>query len=169
MPFWPEAGHGKAIISTRNQSLAYEPATSGLEITPWDEKAASEFLLSLLKHNIGGDIQTGGDSVTELSKKLEGHALGISHMAGLISQRSWSVVQFMEMYLKDPKRAHGNESELQAIWNFSFSTLKKDSQTFLGIASFLASDNISQLLFEFEEDSDLPETLKFCIDKLRYD
>ncbi|TEY42388.1 hypothetical protein BOTCAL_0391g00040 [Botryotinia calthae] len=33
MPYWPEASHGKAIITTRNHSLAYEPATSGLEIT----------------------------------------------------------------------------------------------------------------------------------------
>jgi hypothetical protein len=123
MPYWPEASHGKAIITTRNSSLAYDLATSGLEITSWDTKTGSEFLLFLLKRNIGCDIQAEGDSASELSKKLSGHALGISHMAGLIHRRSWSVTEFMRIYLKNPRRAH--ESELQAVWDFSFATLEK--------------------------------------------
>lgn len=52
MPYWPEESHGKAIITTRNHSLAYKPATSGLEISSWDEKTGSEFLLFLLKRSI---------------------------------------------------------------------------------------------------------------------
>ncbi|KAF2811394.1 uncharacterized protein BDZ99DRAFT_507903 [Mytilinidion resinicola] len=158
--------HGKAIITTRNHSLAYEPATSGLEITSWDAKTGSEFLLFLLKRNIGSDIQAEGDSATELSKKLSGHALGISHMAGLIHRRSWSIAEFMRIYLKNPKRAH--QTELQAVWDFSFATLEKDSRTFLGIASFLVSENIPQLLFEIEEDNDLPEDLAFCVDEFSF-
>ena len=166
MPYWPEASHGKAIITTRNHSLAYEPATSGLEIASWDTKTGSEFLLFLLKRDIGSDIQAEGDSATELSRKLSGHALAISHMAGLIHRRSWSITEFMRAYLKNPKRAH--QSELQALWDFSFATLEKDSRTLLGIASFLVSENIPQLIFEFEEDSDLPEDLEFCTDEFRY-
>jgi hypothetical protein len=160
-PYWPEASHGKAIITTRNHSLAYEPATSGLEITSWDANTGSA------KSDIGSDIQAEGDSASELSKKLSGHASGIAHMAGLIDRRSWSIAEFMRIYLKNPRRAH--ESELQALWDFSFATLEKDSRTFLGIASFLVSENIPQLLFEFEEGSDLPEDLEFCTDQFRYD
>lgn len=167
MPYWPEASHGKAIITTRNHSLAYEPATSGLEITSWDAKMGSEFLLFLLKRNIGSDIQVEGDSAIELSQKLSGHALAISHMAGLIHRRSWSIAEFMQIYLKNPKRAH--QSELQAVWDLSFATLGKDSRVFLGIASFLVSEKIPQLLFDLAEDSDLPEDLEFCTDEFRYE
>ncbi|KAE8313083.1 hypothetical protein BDV41DRAFT_577036 [Aspergillus transmontanensis] len=41
--------------------------------------------------------------------------------------------------------------------------------TFLGIASFLISENIPQLLFDLEKDKDcdLPEDLQFCFDELR--
>lgn len=166
MPYWPEASHGKAIITTRNHSLVYDPATYGLEITSWDAQTGSEFLLFLLKGNIGSDIHAEGDSAIELSRKLGGHALALSHMAGLIHRRSWSIAEFMRIYSKNPRRAH--QSELQAVWDLSFATLGQDSRVFLGVASFLVSENIPQLLFDVGGDSDLPEDLAFCTDEFRY-
>lgn len=166
MPYWPEASHGKAIITTRNHTLVYKFATSGLEITSWDAKTGSDFLLFLLKDNIGRDIQAEGVSAAELAEKLSGHALGISHMAGLIQRRSWSITEFMRIYLKDPRRLH--KTELQAVWDVSFGTLEKDSRVFLGVASFLVSDNIAQELFEITEDDNLPEDLEFFTDDIGY-
>ncbi|PNP51317.1 hypothetical protein THARTR1_08074 [Trichoderma harzianum] len=66
-PYWPERSHGKAIITTRNHNLVYKFATSGLEITSWDAKTGSEFLLFLLKDNIGRDIQSEELSAIELA------------------------------------------------------------------------------------------------------
>lgn len=166
MPYWPEASHGKAIITTRNHSLAYKFATSGLEIASWDPKTGSEFLLFLLKDNVGRDIQAESVSAVELAEKLSGHALGISHMAGLIQRRSWSITEFMRIYLKDPSRLH--KTELQAVWDVSFDTLAKDGRIFLGIASFLVSDNMAQELFEITQDDNLPGILDFCTNDLRY-
>ncbi|CAG9956535.1 unnamed protein product, partial [Clonostachys rosea f. rosea IK726] len=52
-PYWPRAtNQGRAIITTRNHSLAYEPAHSGIEITSWDVNRGAEFLLFLLKKSI---------------------------------------------------------------------------------------------------------------------
>lgn len=84
MPYWPEASHGKAIITTCNHTLVYKFATSGLEITSLDAKIGSQFLLFLLRDNIGRDIQAERVSAAELAEKLIGHALSISHMADLI-------------------------------------------------------------------------------------
>ncbi|KAF1738933.1 hypothetical protein CRV24_000862 [Beauveria bassiana] len=165
MPFWPEASHGRAIITTRNHALAYEPASSGIQILSWDEREGSEFLLFLLKGNIGRDIEAEGLSACEISKRLSGHALAISNTAGLIQRRSWSISEYMRIYLNNPKRAH--QTELQALWDFSFSTLDKNSRRFLGIASFLASDNIPQVLFEFKHDGDYPKGLEFCTNEFR--
>lgn len=166
MPYWPEASHGKAIITTRNHTLVYKFATSGVEITSWDPKTGSDFLLFLLKDNIGRDIQAEGVSAAELAERLSGHALGLSHMAGLIQRRSWSITEFMRIYLKNPRRLH--KTELQAVWDVSFDTLKKDSRVFLGVASFLMSDNMPQELFEIIGDENLPEDLEFCIDDFGY-
>ncbi|KAI0412494.1 hypothetical protein F5X98DRAFT_367241 [Xylaria grammica] len=143
------ASHGKAIITTRNHNLVYKFATSGLEITSWDAQTGSEFLLSLLKSNIGRDIQQEGISAVQLAEKLSGHALGISHMAGLIQRRSFSITEFMRIYLEDPRRLHG--SELQAVWDVSFDT-------------FLVSDSVEQELFENMRGKNTPEELEFCND-----
>lgn len=165
-PYWPERSHGKAIITTRNHNLVYKFATSGLEITSWDAKTGSQFLLFLLKDNIGRDIQSEGLSAIELAEKLSGHALGISHMAGLIQRRSWSITEFMRIYLKDPRKLH--KSELQAVWDVSFGTLERDSRVFLGVASFLVPDNMAQELFENRQGHDLPDDLEFFLDELEY-
>jgi hypothetical protein len=166
MPYWPEASHGKAIITTRNHNLVYKFATSGLEISSWDVQTGSDFLLFLLKNNVGHDIQEEGSSAAELAEKLSGHALGLSHMAGLIQRRSWSITEFMRVYLKDPRRLH--KTELQAVWEVSFDTLEKHSRTVLGIASYLVADDIAQDLFESPDKDQLPLDLQFCTDELRY-
>ncbi|PKK40991.1 hypothetical protein CI102_14883 [Trichoderma harzianum] len=155
-PYWPKSSHGTAIITTRNHNLVHKFATSGLEITSWDVKTGSEFLLFLLKDNIGRDIQSERLSAVELAEKLGGHALGISHMAGLIQRRSWTIAEFMRIYLKDPKRLH--KSELQAVWDSSF----------LGIASFLVPDNMAQELFENRQGHDLTDDLEFFLDELEF-
>lgn len=166
MPYWPEASHGNVIITTRNHNLVYKFASSGLEITSWNVEKGSEFLLFLLKDSINRDIQGEGTSASELAEKLSGHALGISHMAGLIQRRSWSITEFMKIYLKYPERLH--KSELEAVWNVSFATLDNNSQVFLGVTSFLVPDNIAQELFEFTKDDDITEDLEFCMDSFRY-
>ncbi|KAL6832199.1 P-loop containing nucleoside triphosphate hydrolase protein [Trichoderma camerunense] len=165
-PYWPESRHGTAIITTRNHNLMHKFATSGLEITSWDAKTGSEFLLFLLKDNIDRDIQSERLSAVELAEKLGGHALGISHMAGLIQRRSCTIAEFMRIYLEDPKRLH--KSELQAVWDELFGTLERNSQAFLGVASFLVPDNTAQDLFENRQGHDLPDDLEFFLDDSKF-
>ncbi|KAI0446179.1 hypothetical protein F4803DRAFT_504786 [Xylaria telfairii] len=86
---WAKKGH--VIITTRNSPIAFHQAISvAIEITSWDVKLGSEFLMFLLESEIGKDLETEGVSAQELSRRLSGHALGISHMAGLIHRRSCS-------------------------------------------------------------------------------
>jgi hypothetical protein len=168
MPYWPLSSHGKAIITSRNHSLALRPASSGIEVTSWDAKTGSDFLLHLLKQDIGKDLEAEKSSAYKLSQRLSGHALGISHMAGLIHSRSWSITEFMSIYLKNPRRAH--TTELIAIWDFSFKRLQIDhpqSLKLLGVVSFLVPDNIPQALFMsgFDDETDAVIGFEFCSDE----
>ncbi|KAJ6010017.1 hypothetical protein N7522_005033 [Penicillium canescens] len=164
-PYWPSSSRGHAMITTRNPSLAFAHTSSSIEVTSWDHQTGSEFLLFLLRRNIGNDINTEGLSAFELSKRLSGHALGLAHMAGLIHRRSWSIAEFMSIYIKNPRRVHN--SELQALWEFSFHSLEPDARQFLGVLAFLMPDDIPQTLFEIDEDN-LPEHLKFCSDDFSF-
>lgn len=166
---WPSANRGHALITTRNHYFAFEPADGGLEITTWDDETGSRFLLHLLSTDIGTRLKE--DEVTsahELSQRLSGHALAISHMAGMIHKRSLSIVEFMKIYNRYPDKMHGisGNRSINALWDFSFKSLDAQSSAILGVLSFVNPDSIPQALFEPPSASDLPESLRFCSDPL---
>ncbi|KAK8013187.1 NB-ARC and TPR domain protein [Apiospora marii] len=158
------SGHGRAIITTRDRSLAFEPASFGLEVSSWDGQKGSEFLIFLLKRSIGRDTEAEENSALVLSQRLSGHALAIQHMAALIHDGEFSIQEFMNMYLKDPRRAHAS-NELTALWDFSFQALDKESFALLGVIAILMPDGIPQQLFEHQNGRRLPEGLEFCADE----
>lgn len=158
---------GHALITTRNHLLAFEPATDGLEITSWDAQTGSQFLLYLLKKSIGEDLKAETTSALALSERLSGHALAISHMAGMIFEGNMSVQEFLVMYMKNPGRTHARD-ELAALWDLSFRSLRPQSQALLGVLAFLMPDLIPLELFEGTDDDDVvlfPDGLAFCSDE----
>lgn len=79
---WRSATRGKVLITTRKSSFTFHLASGGLKITTWNADTGSKFFLHL---EIGEQLTTEeSSSASVLSKKLSGHALAISQMAGLI-------------------------------------------------------------------------------------
>lgn len=168
LPYWPAASHGQALITTRNRSLAFEPAGKGLEISSWDANTGAKFLIHLLSTNVGEEIRSA-DSAYELSKKLSGHALAISHMAGLIHRQDLSIEEFMKVYT-DNHGVSDNASinaAINAIWELSFRSLDDENSALLGVMCFLEPDKIPQDLFEPANAKGLPGSLSFCNDHSR--
>lgn len=171
LSYWPAASRGQAIITTRNHQFAFRPAEGGLEIKSWDTQTGSQFLLHLLSTDIGAELAAEDiKSANQLSEKLSGHALAISHMAGLIHRRSWSIAEFVELYKRQPQKMHGvsGNSSINALWHISFSSLDSQSRAILGVLSFTAPESIPQSLFEVENGTSLPESLRFCTNSLRW-
>lgn len=169
LSYWPVASRGRAIITSRNNKFAFEPAEGGIEIHSWDSETGSQFLLHLLSTDIGDELSIADiRSADQLAEKLSGHALALSHMAGLIHRRSWSISEFMEIYKKQPQKMHGisGNTSINALWDISFNSLDLKSREILGVLSFTAPEAIPQSLFEAEDETGLPEPLKFCTDNL---
>ena len=169
LKYWPAASRGQALITTRNHSFAFEPADGGLEIKTWDAETGSRFLLHLLSTDIS--VQLTDDeakSAHELSQKLSGHALAISHMAGLIHRRAWSIAEFVEIYNQRPGKMYGisGNSSINALWDVAFKSLDPQSCAILGVLCFVAPDSVPQALFEPESAASLPKSLAFCSDRL---
>ncbi|KAF1844988.1 Tetratricopeptide-like helical [Cucurbitaria berberidis CBS 394.84] len=163
---WPVAACGQAIITTRNVSFAYAIADSGLELATWDADTGARFLLHLLSDQPKDETFLA----RELSSKLGGHALAISHTAGLIHQRALTIEEFLNMYDKRPTLMHRKQGDnpFSTLWDISFSSLSLQSHNILGVLCFLASDHIPQSLFELELAVDLPENLQFCADDFEF-
>ncbi|PVH86783.1 NB-ARC and TPR domain protein [Cadophora sp. DSE1049] len=169
--FWPLASRGQALITTRNPSLAFELADRMMEHTSWDNQTGLSFLLHLLSTDITSDLKEDVlTSAQQLSQKLSGHALAISAMAGLIHSRALSIAEFMNFYDQAPSHLHGisGNRSINALWSISFKSLNPQSHTILGVMAFVEPDSIPQALFEFESPDDVPESLRFCSDRLSF-
>ncbi|KAM0335642.1 hypothetical protein ACHAQA_000691 [Verticillium albo-atrum] len=168
---WPSASRGRALITTRNRRFAFNPADAGLEITTWDVDTGSKFLIHLLSTDISAQL-TNDDakSALELSEKLSGHALAISHMAGLIHRRQWSIQECMEIYNQQSGKMQGfvSNDAINSLWEYAFQSLECRSRAILGVLSFLSPDSIPQSLFAPDDAKSLPLSLEFCTDPLRY-
>ena len=170
LPYWPAASRGQALITTRSPSFAFGLADGGLEVKTWDVETGCKFLLHLLSTDIGTEIAAGeAKSAVELSHKLSGHALAISHMAGLIHERAWSISEFVEIYNQQPQTIHGisGNSSIDTLWDLSFRSLGQKSSAILGVLCFFAPDSVPQAIFESGHDVELPQCLQFCAERLK--
>ncbi|KAK1720838.1 Tetratricopeptide-like helical [Colletotrichum lupini] len=164
---WPLPGsQGLALITTRNHSLAFDPASGGLEVPSWNTENSTKFLLHLLSGHISADLLANeAKSAYSLSERLSGHALAISNMSGLIQRRSWSISQLLDNYGSNLNFKDG----LEAVWKVSFQNLKPDSAALLAAFSYCAPDSIPHSLFELEEAEDLPDSLLWFLDVDRFE
>ncbi|KAH8714838.1 P-loop containing nucleoside triphosphate hydrolase protein [Phaeosphaeriaceae sp. PMI808] len=106
---WPSStARGHALITTRNTALAYEPAEAGIEVSSWDTRTGSQFLLHLLSGHISAELLASqSQSALELSERLSGHALALAKMGGVIHRRSWTIRELVEVYDRQPDFKNG--------------------------------------------------------------
>ncbi|KAK8130629.1 hypothetical protein PG999_003009 [Apiospora kogelbergensis] len=160
-PYWPRpTKQGRAIITTRNHALGLDPAESSLEVPSWDPETGADCLIFLLKKRIGQDLESENISARDLSKRLSGHALAISQMAGLIYEGEYSIKEFTSMYLQSPHSVHAMDA-LADLWKYAFESLDKNSFSLLGIISFLQPDGIPPEIYKPSHKVDLPQHLGF--------
>ena len=149
------------MITTRNTALAYEPAETGIEVSPWDTNTGSKFLLHLLSGHISAEILANqSQSALELSERLSGHALALAKMGGVIHRRSWTIQQLVEVYDRQPDFKNG----IGPVWQVSFQNLSPYSSSLLSIFSFCSPDSIPQSLLEPGNLWNLPESLQWFTD-----
>lgn len=165
------AKQGCALITTRNHSLVYEPAETGIEVLPFDQESGSRFILHLLSLDIAKDVSDSEvKSASGLSERLSGHALAIAQMAALIHRRSWTIEEFLSIYDRNTRKMLGmsGRNSLDAVWKLSFESLDLKGAALLGVLSYIGPDSIPQALFEAFDSSSWPKALRFCSDEFTY-
>ena len=171
LQYWPLASRGSVIATTRDHTLAFEPAQSGIEIESFETQTGSAFLLHLLSTDTIQELSSKEvESANDLSRKLSDHAPAISQMAGLVRRRSWSIEEFMIIYEQNAQSLHKfskSSNSLDTVWQLSFQSLDIPTSTLLGILAFLVPDSIPQSLFEIGATK-LSKALKFYADRLEY-
>ena len=172
--YWPVGNAGAILITTRHRALAFQPASTGAEIPPFSDDEGSKFLFHLISNPQADKKER--DSALALSKRLGGHALGITQMAALIYSRGWSCEKFINIYDKQPRRTHrmkdqtwmhgGYHHSLDTVWLLSFESLSPDATLLLGILSMLSPDSIPLSIFEIGNNEDILPQLDFVKDEI---
>ncbi|KAI0872529.1 hypothetical protein GGS24DRAFT_467087 [Hypoxylon argillaceum] len=163
LEYWPVASRGRILITTRSHSFAFRPADIGIEVPPFETAAGSSFLLHLLSLDIADNLSASETkSAFDLSQRLDGHALAIAQMAGLIYRRKWSIEEFIAIYDANTRRMHGEAkgNSLDTVWYLSFKSLDVECSAFLGVLSLISPDSIPIALFEPTNTTDLPRSLR---------
>jgi hypothetical protein len=164
-PYWPKATKGSAIITTWNLAAFFNSVSFDLEVTPWTVEDGREFLFFLLKNQgINMDLTSEKEAALSLSARLDGHALSILQIAGLINNSGSSIHDFLNIYLENVTRINGSD-DFAKLRNKAFEKLDTESRSLLGVMSFLMPDTIPQELFEKGVEHECPDGLKFCSEK----
>jgi hypothetical protein len=163
---------GSAIITSRSHALAGPPATAWEQIETFDSGDSYSLFKSLVKswndHSPDEVL-----AAHELLQELDGLALAIQQIAGLINIQESSIVDFLALYKRESAALHSHRApgdeifsphSLDTVWSLSFDYFAKSPSTlnFLGVLSVLSPDSIAQELFLPDKTVELTPQLTFC-------
>jgi hypothetical protein len=152
------------LITSRDFNAAYNPASSGLHIQPFDDKTGSEALL----HRIGLDknSESNKKEAAAITRALGGLPLALTQIGGFISQRRIPLRDFLPLYERnaakiDSRKTGINDYEhtLSTVWAMSLANLSGPASHLQMLLAFFDPDSIHEVVLiegsKLLEDPDL--------------
>jgi NB-ARC domain len=171
--FWPSGRSGSVLITSRNNILAFNPASSGIEVPVFSEVEGTAFLQTILERGSYTEEET--ISAKELSRALDGLPLALNLMGAHIRARNRKIGQFLIQYQNHSSDLHRSSTSvsrniyyshsINTVWETSFGPLDFDSTTLMAVLSFLDPEQIPQELFTPKSTENLAAELNFCQDE----
>ncbi|KAJ8131732.1 hypothetical protein O1611_g1895 [Lasiodiplodia mahajangana] len=165
---WPVSSHGSIIVTTRN-AIITPPIDYGIVLHGFSDDDTIHFLE---KFGLHGEWTMA----KEISSALDWLPLAISQMAALMKARSYLTKDFADIYKEYGHRLHGErtpgwkylgyEHAIDSVWEASFKSLGKDAHAWLGVSSFMGSDDLIERGQQIKSSKKLPEVLRFLEDRL---
>lgn len=163
------------LVTARADIVTYDPAAGGRLMTPFTEQEGAEFLEEMLGRGHYTTSET--QSARQLSLQLGGLPLALNLMGTQIKRRGRQIEQFLKLYEKNAigvlhsKQGTPNKyysQDLATVWQTTFRPLTEDSLALMCVLSLMAPDNVPESLFTLPSNKDIPASLSFCADPLRY-
>ena len=148
---WPANGQRSILLTTRDPSACYIPATAGFHVKPFEDDVGSEVLLNL----VGLDAHSASNKADArpIISALGGLPLALNQIGGFITQRKLRLTEFLPLYERNSARINarkpgigGYDRTLSTIWEISTSKLSSDSQKLLHLLPFFSPDSIHETI-----------------------
>lgn len=148
---WPHNSQGSVLITSRNSSLAFDPAAGGTNLSPFNEEDGSQAFLRLM--DLDPHTSTNKKDAAKISKVFGGLPLALNQIAGFIKQRRIRLSDFLSLYEKNADKIDSSktgvsdyEHTLSTVWRLSLDNLSGNSRCLQEILAFLDPDRIDERL-----------------------
>ena len=170
---WPSNGNGSVLITTRDASAIYSPASGGFHVQPFDDASGSQVLLNIV--GLDPNSSTNQENAISITKALGGLPLAINQISGFIVQRKLKLQDFLPLYERNSAKIDarktgisGYEHTLSTVWEMSISKLTGNSRTLLSILPYFQPDGIDEtVLLQGANLLDNPD-FEFLQDEMEY-
>lgn len=148
---WPGNARGSVLITSRDFNAAYSPASSGLQIQPFDDRTGSEALL----HRIGLDrfSEPNKKDAEAITHALGGLPLALTQIGGFISQRKIPLRDFLPLYERNAAKIDSRktgisdyEHTLSTVWAMSLKNLSGPARHLQNLLAFFDSDSVHEIV-----------------------
>ncbi|KAI9811064.1 MAG: hypothetical protein M1827_005646 [Pycnora praestabilis] len=144
---WPGSGKGSILLTSRDSSAAFSPASDGFHVKPFDNLMGSAVLLSL----VGQDPDSGRNqsAAKDITKALGGLPLAINQISGFLVQQKLSLEAFLPLYERNSSKIHARKSalsdydhSLNTVWEIALNRLSGDARSLQSLLCFFDPDRI---------------------------
>ena len=184
--YWPTGAAGAILTTSRKyHNFTKDSKRQGETIKPFDKTQSWDLLLQLLGDDWKKLDREGRLLPNEVAaakgmlEKLGGLALAIRQAASLIKNAEIGGPTISKTYeifrdkIKNLPERHmsdrsSTEKPLDALWDMTFNSLKKNTRVLLGVLAWFSPDSIPEQLFTPRQQSALDGRFEFCKQETAY-
>ena len=151
--FWPQFGQGSVLITSRDPLAKTNlyATTSGIDLTPFSDEDAANFLLKLTDTEGSPEGSVPKDALA-VAHRLGGLPLGLIQMAGVINRQDYTFEEFLRRYeekslpelhkLQIGRQTKGYAHTIASVW--ALERLSRETSSLLDVISLLDPDGIPE-------------------------
>ncbi|PGH05348.1 hypothetical protein AJ79_06817 [Helicocarpus griseus UAMH5409] len=150
---WPGSAPGSILLTSRDFTAAFSPASAGLAVQPFDDAVGSVAFLELLNqpNSTGPNLELA----REITHRLGGLPLALRQIAGFIVKQRLPLSNFLSLYERNSAKIHTKKAgpsdyqhTISTVWRLSFGQLSGNSILLLKLLAFFDPDRVDEAILQ---------------------
>ena len=168
---WPGSGQGSVLVTSRDFSASFSPATTGFHVQPFEDIVGAAALLTIVHKD---DMSTENQVIAkEITHVLGGLPLALNQIGGFIVQQRLALKDFLPLYEKNAAKINARKSRLSdyehslsTVWELALSQLSENASKLQKLLAFLDPDQIHESVLTGEISHDSCSDFAFLSDEM---
>ncbi|MCJ1396521.1 hypothetical protein MMC18_009412, partial [Xylographa bjoerkii] len=170
---WPSSGHGSILLTSRDFSSSFSPASEGLHVKPFDDIAGASVLLTLCNQEAAtASVQSIAKDIAHV---LGGLPLALTQIGGFIVQQRLALKDFLPLYERnsakiDARKSHLSDYDhsLSTVWEMALEQLSGHARDLQKLLAFLDPDRIYESILTDNAAEEEDEQFAFLNDEMDF-